>query len=102
MPIYEYRCLDCGGVNSVFLRSMNSPAPSGCRLCGDGRLQRIMSRVAYVRSEADKLAQLDPKYFKMVDQALANAPANSDPDYHMNRMVPFSQAKEHGEPYFKE
>ncbi len=102
MPIYEYRCQDCGGVNSVFLRSMSSPDPSSCRLCEGSSLQRIMSRVAYLRSESDKLDQLDPKYFKMVDQALANAPANSDPDFHMKSMVPFSQAREHGEPYFKE
>ena len=102
MPIYEYRCQDCQLVNSVFLRSFTSPAPSSCQYCASGQLQRIMSRVTYVRSEADKFAQLDSKYVKMVDQALGNAPANSDPDYHMNRMVPFSQAKEKGEPYFKE
>ena len=102
MPIYEYRCHDCGGVNSVFLRSMSSPDPSNCKLCEGGNLRRIMSRVAYLRSEADKMDQLDPKYFKMVDKALANAPANSDPDFHMNKMVPFNRAKEKGEPYFKE
>ena len=102
MPIYEYRCHQCGGVNSVFLRSMSSPDPSDCRLCGSAGLQRIISRVAYLRSDADKLEQLDPKYYKMVDQALSNAPADSDPGFHMNKMVPFSQAKETGEPYFKE
>ncbi len=102
MPIYEYRCQDCQGVNSVFLRSFNSPAPTNCQLCEGGSLRRIMSRVAYVKSESAKLAQLDPKYFKMVDQALGQAPANSDPDYHMKNMTPFSQAKEKGEPYFKE
>ena len=102
MPIYEYRCQDCQSVNSVFLRSFSSPAPTGCQYCAGGQLQRIISKVTYVRSEADKFAQLDPKYTRMVDQALGNAPANSDPDYHMSRMVPFSQANEKGEPYFKE
>ena len=102
MPIYEYRCHGCGGVNSVFLRSMNSPDPTTCRLCQGVGLQRIISRVAYLRSDADKLEQLDPRYYKMVDQALANAPADSDPGFHMDKMVPFSQAKETGEPYFKE
>ena len=102
MPIYEYRCEGCGEVNSVYLRSFRSDDPTECRLCGGGALHRIISRVANLRSETDKLEQLDPKYYKMVDQALANAPANSDPDYHMDRMVPFSAAKEKGEPYFKE
>lgn len=102
MPIYEYRCQDCQSVNSVFLRSFSSQDPSSCKFCAGSQLQRIISQIAYVRSEADKFAQLDPKYTKMVDQALGNAPASSDPDYHMNKMVPFSQAKEKGEPYFKE
>ena len=102
MPIYEYRCQECQLVNSVFLRAFSSPTPTNCQFCAGGQLQRIMSRVTYVRSESDKFSQLDPKYLKMVDRALGNAPANSDPDYHMNKMVPFSQAKETGEPYFKE
>ena len=102
MPIYEYRCQSCGVVSDVFLRSMNAPDPDSCGRCRGGPLQRLISRVAYHRSEADKLEQLDPKYHKMVDQALAQAPASSDPDYHLNRMVPFSRAKETGEPYFKE
>ena len=102
MPIYEYRCQDCKSVNSAFLRSFSSPAPSSCQFCASDQLHRIMSQITYVRSEADKFAQLDPKYVRMVDQALGNAPANSDPDYHMKNMVPFSQAKESGEPYFKE
>ena len=102
MPIYEYRCAVCGGVNSVYLRSFSAADPTACQLCGGGELNRIISRVAYIRSEMDKIEQLDPKYHKMVDEAIARAPANSDPDYHMNRMVPFSQAKEKGEPYFKE
>ena len=102
MPIYEYRCQDCQSVNSVFLRSFSSPTPTSCQFCAGEHLQRIMSRVAYLRSESDKLDQLDPKYSKMVDQALGKAPVNSDPDYHMKNMVPFSRAKEKGEPYFKE
>ena len=102
MPIYEYRCQDCGSLNSVFLRTFSSSPPSNCQHCEGSRLNRIISSVAYLRSESDKLAQLDPKYYKMVDQALAKAPGDTDPDYHMRKMVPFSQAKETGEPYFKE
>ena len=58
--------------------------------------------MAYLRSEADKFAQLDPKYGKIVDRALANAPKDTHPDHYVRKMVPFSQAKERGDPYFKE
>ena len=102
MPIYEYRCQNCHQADSFYLKSFNSPPPVGCRHCGAGGLQRIMSAFAYHRSEADRMSQLDPKYYKMVDQAMAKAPADSHPDHYLNRMAPFSQAKETGEPYFNE
>jgi putative FmdB family regulatory protein len=102
MPIYEYRCQNCNQADSFYLKSFDSPPPAGCRNCGDASLQRIMSAFAYHRSEADRMAQLDSKYYKMVDQAMANAPADSHPDHYLEQMVPFSQAKETGEPYFKE
>ena len=75
---------------------------SRCTHCESLDLQRIMSSVAYLRSEADKLAQLDPKYTKMVDRALAKAPNDTSPSHYVDKMVPFSKAKEQGDPYFKE
>ena len=102
MPVYEYRCQDCGQANSFYLKTINAAPPESCHQCGGSGLQRIMSAFAYHRSETDKLSQLDPKYYKMVDQALANSPKDSSPDHYLNKMVPFSKAKETGEPYFKE
>ncbi len=102
MPIYEYRCQSCGKASSFYLRTYSAAPPSGCEQCGSQELQRIMSAFAYHRSEGDKLEQLDSKYYKMVDQAMANSPKESHPDYHLDKMASFSQAKETGEPYFKE
>ncbi len=102
MPVYEYRCQQCGEISSFFLKTYGADPQSGCKHCQSPALQRIISAVAYLRSEADKMAQLDPKYGKMVDRALANAPSDSNPDYFVRKMVPFSQAKERGDPYFKE
>ena len=102
MPIYEYRCQDCGSASSFYLRTSKSTPPSQCQHCDSEKLQRIFSSFAYVKSEADKIAQLDPKYYKMVDQAMAKAPKDTDPEHHLRKMVPFSQAKERGDPYFKE
>ena len=102
MPIYEYRCRLCRNTSSFFLRTFSASPPSNCQHCDSPEIQRILSSFAYVKSEATKLEQLDPKYHKMVDQALAKAPAESDPDYYMRKMIPFSRAPEKGEPYFKE
>ena len=102
MPIYEYRCQGCGNANSFYLKNYQSSPPSQCQHCDGGDLQRIFSAFAYVKSEGDKMAQLDPKYYKMVDQAMSKSPKDTDPEHHLRNMVPFSQAKEKGEPYFKE
>ncbi len=102
MPIYEYRCQECSKASSFYLRTSQSTPPSQCQHCDGGNLQRIFSAFAYVKSEGDKMAQLDPKYYKMVDQAMSKSPKDTDPEHHLRKMVPFSQAKEKGEPYFKE
>ena len=78
MPIYEYRCQDCGNANSFYLKSYQSGPPSQCQHCDGGDLQRIFSAFAYVKSEGDKMAQLDPKYYKMVDQAMSKSPKDTD------------------------
>ena len=102
MPVYEYRCQQCREVSAFFLKTYGAEPQSGCKHCQSPDLQRIISSVAYLRSEADKFAQLDPKYGKMVDRALANAPSDTHPDHYVRKMVPFSRAKERGDPYFKE
>ena len=102
MPIYEYRCQSCHQVSSYFVKTYGATPLSGCTHCESLDLQRIMSSVAYLRSEADKLAQLDPNYTKLVDRALAKAPNDTNPSHYVDKMVPFSKAKEQGDPYFKE
>lgn len=102
MPIYEYRCQSCSKADSFFLKGYSSAQPANCRHCGSASLQRIMSAFAYHRSEIDQLSQLDSKYYKMVDRALGNAPSDTHPSHYTDKMVPFSRAKETGEPYFKE
>ena len=55
MPIYEYKCGDCGKLNSVFTRSVSAPADSRCEKCGSSKLERALSKFAHHRSEADVL-----------------------------------------------
>ena len=63
MPIYEYRCLDCGRRFSIFWRTI-SAAEEGtprCTHCGSEHVQRLISRVRMLRSEDAVLEDLaDP------------------------------------------
>ncbi len=49
MPIYEYRCADCGRKASIFFRSFSAVSEPACPHCGGLRLTRLMSRVAVHR-----------------------------------------------------
>ncbi len=53
MPIYEYRCDECGKRSSALLSSYASPDPK-CPHCGEPGLRRLVSTFATVSStEAD-------------------------------------------------
>jgi putative FmdB family regulatory protein len=58
MPIYEYRCQDCGRKLSVFWRSRADVKTPTCRRCGGENMIRLVSRVRVVRSEDSRLDDL--------------------------------------------
>lgn len=49
MPIYEYRCEECGKRSSALLGSYSSPDPA-CPHCGKHALKRMVSTFATVSS----------------------------------------------------
>jgi putative FmdB family regulatory protein len=51
MPIYEYRCPQCGHRTSVLVRSISASAPDSvaCSHCGHGQTQRVWSAPALLR-----------------------------------------------------
>jgi putative FmdB family regulatory protein len=51
MPIYEYRCRECGRLSSVFARTVSSPIEPVCGHCHGKRMERAVSKFAYHRSE---------------------------------------------------
>ena len=57
MPIYEYRCRKCHRRVSVFLRTFSDAETTKprCTYCGHDRLERLVSRVAQVKSEDARL-----------------------------------------------
>ena len=52
MPIYEYRCEECGKKSSALLSSFSSPDPV-CPHCGKPALRRLVSTFATVSSGDD-------------------------------------------------
>ena len=50
MPIYEFRCTDCGRLTSIFTRSINAPFEERCKHCGSDQVSRAPAKVAYHRS----------------------------------------------------
>jgi putative FmdB family regulatory protein len=93
MPIYVYRCRDCGDVTEAFA-SISSPAdPIECEHCHGSATYRVIGRVVYHASENAKVARLDPKYEKMVDDSMRKS-AGADPDRLLKKMKPFGPPKD--------
>lgn len=69
MPIYEYRCTQCGRKVSVLTLRVSEEVNPRCERCGSTALDRLMSRFATPRSEEDRLESLaDPSKFGDLDE----------------------------------
>ncbi|HLZ30680.1 MAG TPA: zinc ribbon domain-containing protein [Chloroflexota bacterium] len=97
MPLYEYQCRRCEVRTEVFQRRMDTPREAVCEACGSRDLERAYAPFATYRSELDKLRELDPKYYRQVDRAIAATP-EADPMRHLKRLRSFDSASEPGEP----
>ncbi len=72
MPIYEYRCNQCGKRISALVRNMEErdTAVPTCPRCGSTDVRRLMSRVAVLRSEESRLESLaDPSSLADLDES---------------------------------
>jgi len=69
MPIYEYRCADCGKKTTIVLLSVSQPFEPRCSHCGSYNVKRLVSRVAVLRSEESRLESMaDPSKLSGVDE----------------------------------
>jgi len=74
MPIYEFRCEDCGKVSDFLVRSVSEPLDPVCTHCKSRRMIRLISRVRVIRSEESRLESLaDPSRWGGLDE---NDPAS--------------------------
>lgn len=68
MPIYEYRCRKCRRRFSVLTLRVSEAPVVECSHCGGHGADRLMSRFAMPRSEADRLDALsDPSSLSGLD-----------------------------------
>ncbi len=51
MPIYDYKCQECGRVSEIFLRSSDNENIS-CPNCGSKNLKRLISASYMIRMNA--------------------------------------------------
>ena len=69
MPIYEYRCRDCGRKSVFITLSVKSALEPKCKKCGSPNLEKLISRVAVPRSEESRLGNLaDPSKLSGLDE----------------------------------
>jgi putative FmdB family regulatory protein len=71
MPIYEYRCTECGQKARKFWRTFSDIDERSlkCPRCGTYNFQRLISRVAVIRSEESRLEGLaDPSSLAGLDE----------------------------------
>ncbi len=83
MPLYEYRCPACGTTTGRLASLRSIPKQVQCERC-DTVATRILSRPSVHLSKRSKAGRLDPKYDRMVDQAMRNT-AGADPDRLVDR-----------------
>lgn len=69
MPIYEYRCHDCGKkFEFLFLSSQTTPTVH-CKHCQSQNVVKLISRVRVIKSEESRLESLaDPTKLSGLDE----------------------------------
>ena len=74
MPIYEFRCEDCGRVSDFLILSSHESFDPICKYCESRRMSRLISQVRVIRSEESRLESLaDPSKWGGLDE---NDPAS--------------------------
>jgi putative FmdB family regulatory protein len=69
MPIYEYRCSQCGKKSEIITFRISESVAATCRHCGSDLVDRIPSRVRVRLSEETRMERLaDPSRLGGLDE----------------------------------
>ena len=69
MPIYEYRCKECGKISEFLLIRTDEKFTPQCKRCNSKKMTRVLSRVRVVRSEESRMESLaDPSKWGDIDE----------------------------------
>jgi putative FmdB family regulatory protein len=69
MPIFEYRCEDCGKTSEFLLIRTDEAFIPQCRRCKSKKMSRVLSKVRVIRSEESRMESLaDPSKWGDLDE----------------------------------
>jgi len=69
MPIYEYRCDDCGKISEFLLIKREETFVPQCKKCKSKKMSRVLSKVKVIRSEETRMESLaDPTKWGGLDE----------------------------------
>lgn len=70
MPLYEYRCRQCGKVTTHLVGMTIEQPVLCCSACGSQELERLISRFRHLLGEEDRMERLlDPSALSGVDES---------------------------------
>jgi putative FmdB family regulatory protein len=61
MPIYEFRCQNCGNLLEIICRSGEEEVCLQCPECGGEELERVLSRVTHTMSDGSQSQTSGPQ-----------------------------------------
>jgi putative FmdB family regulatory protein len=69
MPIYEYRCEDCGKISEFIILKTQDHFVPRCKRCKGKKMVRVLSKVRVIRSEESRMESLaDPSKWGDLDE----------------------------------
>jgi len=69
MPIYEFRCDNCGKISEFLLIKTDEVFIPQCKRCKSKKMSRVLSRVRVIRSDESRMESLaDPSKWGDIDE----------------------------------